>query len=393
MAMYEGYRNDNMNGLNNPIDMLAFYGFKGISNKLQVNAVNYVTTKTKEHFGEEFTFTNLNTIDKVTKIIKEKYDKNFKKHVKYNNSDSDYINSTYIIKLCKATYLFISGKHDDKFTSLYLYFFGKKCYYYTREFKELIKDDKESTTTIYTVAADSRGDGNNNNGYWTCTVKDIISRKFDTLYFDNHIDDDIKGFLDKWLANEKIYTDRGLLFKTGILIYGTPGTGKSSVAAAIADYLNCNIISIDTASFDNINISEVTSCIDADEDRYVVLLDEIDTIFKSREDANSSEASQKRITKLLTFLDSVNSPNNVVFVATTNYVDTLDPAVTRKGRFDKMIEINGISKSTAKRMCEGFNVPEDKMKKILDNKPDIINPCDLQTEILENIKVKEESNL
>ena len=92
-------------------------------------------------------------------------------------------------------------------------------------------------------------------------------------------------------------------------------------------------------------------------------------------------------------MDSVNSPNNVVFVATTNYVDTLDSAVTRKGRFDKMIEINGISKSTAKRMCEGFNVPEDKMKKILDNKPDIINPCDLQTEILENIKVKEESNL
>ena len=70
MAMYEGYRNDNMNGLNNPIDMLAFYGFKGIRNRLQVNAINYATTKTKEHFGEEFTFTNLNVIDKVTKIIK-----------------------------------------------------------------------------------------------------------------------------------------------------------------------------------------------------------------------------------------------------------------------------------------------------------------------------------
>ena len=390
MARYnDNYGNNNL--VNNPIDMLAFYGFKGIQNRMQVSAINYATTKTKEHFGKEFTFTNIMKIDKVTKIIKEKYDPNFDKHVKYNNSDSNYINSTFIVKLCKATYLFVSGKHSENMTSLYLYFFGKKCFKYTREFEKLIEDDKESTTTIYTVAADAHSNGDN--GYWTCTVKDIISRKFDTLYFDNHIDKDITDFLDKWLANEKIYTDRGLLFKTGILIYGTPGTGKSSVAAAIADYLDCNIISIDTASFDNINISEVTSCIDADEDRYVVLLDEIDTIFKSREDKDSSEASQKRITKLLTFLDSVNSPNNVVFVATTNYVDTLDPAVTRKGRFDKVIEINGISKHTAKRMCEGFNLPADKMENVLKDKPDVINPCDLQTEILENIKVKEESTL
>ena len=38
MAMYEGYKNGNMDGLDNPIDMLAFYGFKGIRNRLQVNS-------------------------------------------------------------------------------------------------------------------------------------------------------------------------------------------------------------------------------------------------------------------------------------------------------------------------------------------------------------------
>jgi SpoVK/Ycf46/Vps4 family AAA+-type ATPase len=194
------------------------------------------------------------------------------------------------------------------------------------------------------------------------------------------------------MANKDIFVERGLMFKTGILLYGSPGTGKSSLATAIASYLGCDMIIIDTSTFDKLKINEVTNSIDADDDMYVVLLDEVDTLFKSRDDKDITDDQKKVVDKLLAFLDSAQSPNNVVFVATTNYIDNLDKAVRRKGRFDKEFEILDISVETAKRMCQGFNLDKETTDEIITSrmaKGDRINPADLQVEIISRMRAKD----
>ena len=214
-------------------------------------------------------------------------------------------------------------------------------------------------------------------------------RDFSTLFFDNHIEEDIKKFLDNWIENESIYRNRGLLFKTGILLYGNPGTGKSSIANAIAAYLDCNIITIDMTNFANLDIAGISTTINADSSRYIILLDEIDVLFSNRD--NNSKDQNEAISKLLLLLDSVQSPDNVVFVATTNYVDRLDPALIRKGRFDKKIEIGNISYNTAVKMCRSFGIKDEGEVELLlakskTDKNNNFNPATLQSDILEVMK-------
>ena len=236
---------------------------------------------------------------------------------------------------------------------------------------------------MYSIVA--QGSGDNERTYWSCTGSTLTPRPMDTLFFDTGIKERIIKHLDKWLSNESIYRERGLIYKTGILLYGSAGTGKSSLASAIANYLHCGLVTIDCTTFQYLNTAEVAESINADNERYVVLLDEIDSIFGSR-DEETDDVKTKRISKLLSFLDSPNSPNNVVFVATTNYIDRLDKAALRKGRFDIMEKLENIHEEAAIKMCKGFKLSDNETKEILKDKEFPINPSELQSVILDKFQ-------
>ena len=353
-------------------------GIKGIKNKVIATITKTIYSKALNHFGIQVYSDNYNESYDMIKVIK-KFDKHNKIKLKYKCIYI--INSTYLLKMRSDTYILISGHEDtNRNYKLYIYFFGKKCYdYYDYFHKELCKNDNSSTNVfnISYSSADPRG--------WKCIMNNVASRSFDTLFFDNNIEDDIKKFLNNWINNEDIFRKRGLLFKTGLLLYGNPGTGKSSIANAIASYLDCNMITIDMTNFANLDIASITTTINTDSARYVILLDEIDVLFSNRDESNSKDQNEA-ISKLLLLLDSVQSPDNVVFVSTTNYIDRLDPALIRKGRFDKKLEIGNISGPTAAKMCRSFGLTDQETNKLLNNKSDIYNPASLQADILEAIK-------
>lgn len=265
------------------------------------------------------------------------------------------IDITSVVMLEKGTFAYVHGDNKVKGKYLgYVYIFGKNWYKYANKINNLSYIDESSKhkhTTVYTIYPDHQ-DFNS----WEGTRHIITSRSFDTLYLDNDAEAVIKGHLDRWIKNKDLYTNRGIIFKTGILLYGHPGTGKSSIAAAIADYLDCDMIIVDSSSFKDLNVNELTSSINADSDMYVVVLDDIDVILSSRSTDGVTAEDKATISKLLGFLDSSNSPNNVVFVATTNYIELFDEAIRRPGRFDKVIEIENISKPTALKMCKGFGL-------------------------------------
>lgn len=373
--------------------LVKTYGLKGLKNQAVTNAVLYALRKMKTHFGVDMKIQEPSQVEATTKWI-ERYDKNFKSHISNPymiNSKIAYndpiIDGTFIIKLTKATWVLVSGKVDrlDRNTTsneLTMYIFGKKAFKYFRNLTKHIESASNSSQMMYSITASG---GDSNRTFWSCTGSTLTPRPMDTLFFDDGIKDRIKKHLDNWLSNESIYAERGLIYKTGILLYGTPGTGKSSLASAIANYLHCGLITIDCTTFQYLNTAEVAESINADGDRYVVLLDEIDSIFGNREEETDDDKN-KRISKLLSFLDSPNSPNNVVFVATTNYIDRLDKAVLRKGRFDVAEELTDIHKEAAYEMCKGFRLSNEQINDVLKDKTFPINPSELQSAILDKFQ-------
>ena len=356
-------------------------GIRGLKNKAINKLIKAGYNKTLNHFGVSVYSDNYNDAYDMIKIIKE-LDK--KDKIKIKDDNKYIINSTYLLKMRKDTFILISGSSKNGLASLYIYFFGKKSQRYYKWFVSKLRANDNNTNYVYNISyskEEPRG--------WKCIMSTSAKRDFSTLFFDNHIEEDIKKFLDNWIENESIYRNRGLLFKTGILLYGNPGTGKSSIANAIAAYLDCNIVTIDMTNFANLDIAGISTTINADSSRYIILLDEIDVLFSNRD--NNSKDQNEAISKLLLLLDSVQSPDNVVFVATTNYVDRLDPALIRKGRFDKKIEIGNISYNTAVKMCRSFGIKDEGEVELLlakskTDKNNNFNPATLQSDILEVMK-------
>ena len=323
------------------------------------------------------------------KLLK-KIDKNFSKHT-IESDGNFYVDSLFTIDTHTGSRIIVygyprlqdsDGRRSDIVYCLDMYIIGKDSLNVVKKIKDYIENSNKKGSemlTLYEISGDRDG--------WTSIKSFVDKRGFDTLFFNNNIKEEIMDHIDNWEKCADTFKERGLIHKTGILVYGKAGTGKSTLAKALASELDYDLVSIDTSTFDDINLIELTNAINNDNIKIVIFIDEIDAIFKSREDTETTDDQKVRVTKLLSFLDGVNSPNNCIFVATTNYYDRLDAAITRKGRFDKVIELTDINKDTARKMCESFGLSEDTTTKILNkHKAKTINPAELQDEIITVIR-------
>lgn len=187
----------------------------------------------------------------------------------------------------------------------------------------------------------------------------------------------IKNTIDVWVRNEEVYKRSGEPYKLGILLYGPPGTGKTTFAKAIATYLNYNLHSIALNDYDK--AKELSERVMRIPSNSVVLLDEVDTMIKSREEIQKMDSDVKKeyegyLQTLNGILDGAVSPNKVVFVATTNEIEKLDYAFKRDGRFDLKLNIGYMSKEDAIDMCKSYNIPVDKLDNLIRNINKLENP-------------------
>ena len=346
------------------------------------------------YFGDEMLFVDNAIGEKIEIIINYivKCGARTPYHYKYK---LNHINIHDIYKIDKGTYLKIDAEPNGDNPSI-VYIFGKHYYKHYNRLTKLLNDAPTEKMWVFSIMGN--GDVINTPDIRSSTRISFESirslqdkRQFSTLFFDPGVEARIREHIDNWLANKDTMMSRGLLFKTGILLYGEPGTGKTSIAKAIATYLNCALITIDMSTFKYINIPDITETINADDSTYVILLDDIDVIITNSRDDESTLDDKGMIHKMLSFLDSTNSPNNVFFVATTNKIELFDAAITRSGRFDDIIEIGDITKDTARKMCDSFKLPDKIKDEILDEygEFDTINPATLQTQIISKINKKE----
>ena len=130
-------------------------------------------------------------------------------------------------------------------------------------------------------------------------MSNFFARNMDTLFFDDNVKEQIVEHIDKFNVNSEIYKDRNLIYKTGILLYGIPGTGKTSLASAIASYCNASLVVVDIGTFESLDTAEFVATLNADDNRYIVLLEDVDAIFNNldRKEDNSNEKEKMIIQK------------------------------------------------------------------------------------------------
>ena len=198
---------------------------------------------------------------------------------------------------------------------------------------------------------------------------------FEALAFPQEIVD-VFDEICKWKESEKWYRDRNIPWRRGLLFYGKPGTGKSSLAKAIAYDLDIPIYVFDLSTMSNDELIKnwnrmkgFVPCI--------ALIEDIDGVFEGRNNKLKDFGGGLTFDCLLNCLSGIDSNDGVFAIITTNRVDTLDEAIgvprtdkhingtfisTRPGRIDRAIELGTLDKECRTKIAT----------KILDHFPEFI---------------------
>lgn len=128
-----------------------------------------------------------------------------------------------------------------------------------------------------------------------------------------------------------------------LILFGPPGTAKTTICSAMARYLGWNFVTIDTACFLKDGLEHVASRMSYIFDRLkalektIILFDEIEEFCLDRENTAIGMESRLLTTAMLTQLNALRSKQNNIFIVATNRLRSFDAAVTRPGRFDMLL--------------------------------------------------------
>lgn len=148
-----------------------------------------------------------------------------------------------------------------------------------------------------------------------------------------------------FLKNPDKYTKLGAKIPKGVLLSGSPGTGKTLLAKAVAGESGVKYLAISGSEFIEKYVGVGASRIRGlfKEARKnapcIIFIDEIDAVGSKRDEAGHNSEHNQTIEQLLAEMDGFGSKRDVIVLAATNRFDSLDPALTRPGRFDRKISI------------------------------------------------------
>ena len=150
-----------------------------------------------------------------------------------------------------------------------------------------------------------------------------------------------------YLHNPQKYTEVGASMPKGILLVGPPGTGKTMLAKAVAGEANVPFFSISGSEFVEMFVgmgaSKVRDLFSQAKEKApcIVFIDEIDAIGQKRNTGGmgGNDEREQTLNQLLTEMDGFEGNNGVMILAATNRPESLDPALTRPGRFDRRVPV------------------------------------------------------
>lgn len=276
-------------------------------------------------------------------------------------------NTSYIIKLKDKNYLrvwaYVSSSESGLWSEqrLELSFYGSHKYQNRTNFlinSLKLTDDKRIPVKLLKL--------------YGSTI-DIMPHDFNTVVMKPDMRARLIDGLNTWRKSKKWYADHQLVHKIGILLYGKPGTGKSSVAKAISTmFNNAPILIFDSSNIiDSINRTIKMRKMYAGE--IIVLIEDFDQLFEKRDDNEAQDTTVgsdqlkpskiKNVSMLentnaiFQVLDGVYSMDGMIYIATTNYIEKLDAALIRYGRFDLQEELPYFDREMTDQFIEmmGYN--------------------------------------
>ena len=198
-----------------------------------------------------------------------------------------------------------------------------------------------------TGGANSMIFGGGKSGAKQYVVEDGKSIKFADVAGEDEAKESLQEIVD-FLHNPKRYEDIGAKMPKGVLLVGPPGTGKTLLARAVAGEAGVPFFSIAGSEFVEMFVGMGASKVrdlfkQANEKAPCnIFIDEIDTIGKKRDGASGMGGNDEReqtLNQLLTEMDGFDAAKGVIILAATNRPESLDPALTRPGRFDRRVPV------------------------------------------------------
>jgi len=155
------------------------------------------------------------------------------------------------------------------------------------------------------------------------------------------------GEIIDYIKNPEIYKEFGVRLPRGVLLYGSPGTGKTLLAKAVAGEANVPFYPVSGSDFVQVYAGLGASRIRdlfkkaKEAGKSVIFIDEIDCIGKKRRNngISGSEEGDRTLNALLAEMSGFKENEGIVVVAATNRIDVLDEALLRPGRFDRQVEV------------------------------------------------------
>lgn len=227
------------------------------------------------------------------------------------------------------------------------------------KFMKQLKESLSSATEIYENKISILYD-------WNSRKRE--KRPLSSVYTNNNISEILKNDIQSFINSKRMYMDNNILYKRNYLLYGKPGTGKSSLIFALASEFNYKIKIIDLKSFKG--IPDILQQISNEEKIFYVFedIDALSTTFMEREESKVSDnVNEKKesprelvsdnhsglnLSDILNVMDGLYTPEGAICFFTTNHIEKLDKAFLRDGRMDCKIEMNDLDNKIANQMIK-----------------------------------------